>query len=79
MTTFAALLGALPLALGAGIGSELRRPLGVAIVGGLVVSQILTLYTTPVVYLAFEGIMTRLQRRRAREAAPVAPTRPWAP
>ena len=60
MTTMAALLGALPLALGTGTGFELRRPLGISIVGGLILSQILTLYTTPVVYLTFDRIRLRL-------------------
>jgi multidrug efflux pump len=60
MTTMAALLGGLPLALGSGVGSELRRPLGITIVGGLIVSQLLTLYTTPVVYLAFDWLARRL-------------------
>ncbi len=62
MTTFAAILGALPLAIGWGEGSELRRPLGIAIIGGLVVSQVLTLLTTPVVYLYLD----KLRRRRPR-------------
>ena len=56
MTTMAALLGAVPLALGSGAGSELRRPLGVTIIGGLIVSQCLTLFTTPVIYLFFEWL-----------------------
>jgi multidrug efflux pump len=66
MTTMAALLGGLPLAVGSGTGAELRRPLGITIVGGLLLSQVLTLYTTPVIYLALE----RLRRRAPREAAP---------
>ena len=56
MTTMAALLGALPLALGTGVGSELRRPLGITIIGGLIVSQLLTLYTTPVVYIYLDRL-----------------------
>jgi len=64
MTTMAALLGGIPLAFGGGIGSELRRPLGVAMVGGLIFSQVLTLYTTPVIYIFFDNIGTRLSRCR---------------
>jgi multidrug efflux pump len=62
MTTMAALLGGVPLALGAGTGSELRRPLGIAIVGGLIFSQMLTLYTTPVIYLWFARLAKRFAR-----------------
>jgi multidrug efflux pump len=65
MTTMAALLGALPLAIGSGVGSELRHPLGIAIIGGLIVSQVLTLYTTPVVYLAFDRLARRFNAGRA--------------
>jgi multidrug efflux pump len=64
MTTMAALLGGLPLALGSGTGAELRRPLGISIVGGLLVSQVLTLFTTPVVYLWFDRMARRLSRYR---------------
>src|SRR5258708_5307751 len=69
MTTMAALLAGIPLALGSGIGAELRRPLGIAIVGGLIFSQALTLYTTPVVYLAFDRLARRLARQPARHPA----------
>ena len=69
MTTMAALLGALPLMLGGGVGSELRHPLGITMVGGLIVSQVLTLFTTPVIYLAFDRLGA------ARSTAVAAPTR----
>ena len=70
MTTFAALLGALPLAIAVGPGSELRRPLGVAIIGGLIVSQVLTLYTTPVIYLLLDRMHRRLWGKGQAEPAP---------
>jgi multidrug efflux pump len=63
MTTMAALLGGIPLAFGSGIGSELRRPLGITIVGGLIVSQVLTLYTTPVIYIFFDNLAHRFSRK----------------
>ena len=69
MTTMAALLGGLPLALGTGTGSELRRPLGIAIVGGLIFSQMLTLYTTPVVYLYLDKLQLWLQGRKQAPTA----------
>jgi multidrug efflux pump len=74
----AALLGALPLALGTGMGNELRRPLGITIIGGLLLSQLLTLYTTPVVYLAFDRLRLRMQGRQrdilGREGGPAPST-----
>jgi multidrug efflux pump len=73
MTTLAALLSGIPLAFGTGIGSELRKPLGVAMVGGLLFSQVLTLYTTPVIYIFFDRLASRFSRRfrdRAQNAQP---------
>lgn len=67
MTTMAAMLGAVPLALGSGDGAEMRQPLGIAIVGGLIVSQLLTLYTTPVVFIGMDSIRRRVLRWRGRE------------
>jgi predicted RND superfamily exporter protein len=70
MTTMAALLGGLPLALGTGIGSELRRPLGISMVGGLILSQVLTLYTTPVIYIFFDKLARRFRGTQASEPGP---------
>jgi multidrug efflux pump len=69
MTTMAALLGGLPLALGTGIGSEIRRPLGIAMVGGLILSQALTLYTTPVIYIFFDSLGDRFSRWRSGKSS----------
>jgi multidrug efflux pump len=76
MTTMAALLGALPLALGTGTGSELRRPLGITIIGGLIFSQMLTLYTTPVVYLYFDRLQQWRERQRAQRRRPAEDDEP---
>jgi len=71
MTTMAALLGAVPLALGTGTGYELRRPLGITIIGGLLISQLLTLYTTPVIYLWFDRLGKRFSRHQRRPVNPL--------
>ena len=73
MTTMAALLGALPLALGSGTGSELRRPLGITLVGGIMLSQLLTLYTTPVIYLFFDAIARKVSSFRGKRETATAP------
>jgi multidrug efflux pump len=73
MTTMAALFAGLPLALGTGIGSELRRPLGIAMVGGLLLSQALTLYTTPVIYIFFDHIARRFAPAKREADAGEAP------
>ena len=78
MTTMAALFGAVPLAFGQGVGSELRRPLGITIIGGLLLSQLLTLYTTPVIYVFFDNLASKASELRAKwfrgGAAPQQPT-----
>jgi len=79
MTTMAALLGGLPLALGSGTGSELRRPLGIAIVGGLIVSQVLTLYTTPVIYIFFDRLASRVAHWRGTTAPEASSPKGLAP
>jgi multidrug efflux pump len=78
MTTMAAMLAGLPLALGTGIGSELRKPLGIAMVGGLLLSQALTLYTTPVIYIFFDRLAQRF-RPKSSEPEPGEAPQPAAP
>jgi multidrug efflux pump len=73
MTTMAALLGAVPLALGTGTGSELRRPLGITMIGGLIISQALTLFTTPVIYLFFDRLARRFSRRGSKAGVEPVP------
>ena len=79
MTTFAALFGGLPLALGNGVGAELRKPLGIVIVGGLIVSQALTLFTTPVIYLYFDRLAARFSKAPAKEKSEAAVPAPQTP
>jgi multidrug efflux pump len=73
MTTFAALFAALPMIFGTGMGHELRQPLGLSIAGGLILSQILTLFTTPVIFLAFEGMREKREQRMARASGTAEP------
>lgn len=79
MTTMAALVGTLPIALGAGAGAESRRPLGIAVVGGLAFSQLVTLYVTPVVYTYFDDFSKRMKRRRETNEETQVDTTPFRP